>query len=62
MHVLVMGEKPWKTDRVKKGQRLIEIQLGDLVVVGGQSFRVVRRLSNGRLVVRQFKTDEGRVE
>ena len=25
MHVMVMGEKPWKTDRVKKGQRLIEI-------------------------------------
>lgn len=45
-------DRPWKTERVKRGTRMIEIQKGDDIRIGDQVFRVVQRLGGGRIMVR----------
>lgn len=55
--VMVQGElkltlEPgWKTDRPKRGMRVLELQTGDSIKVGGQEFSIVKILRSGRFLV-----------
>jgi len=42
----------WKTERPKRGIRLLELQIGDQVKVGNQAFKVIRTLKSGKFLVR----------
>lgn len=45
--------RPWRTDRDKRGERLIVVESGDTIWIGDLCFNVVRVLEKGRIIVRQ---------
>lgn len=45
-------EGVWKTERVKLGVRLLEVEDGDVIRVGSQAFRIVKTLASGKFLVR----------
>lgn len=44
-------EQPWKTDRPKQGFRVMELQVGDGIEIGGQEFRIVKMLRGCRFIL-----------
>ncbi len=51
MALKLVMEPEWKTDRPKRGMRVLELQTGDSIKVGGQEFSIVKILRSGRFLV-----------
>lgn len=48
----VAVKSPFKTERPKGGIRMIRLEPGDRIKVGGDAFEVTRVLGDGRVLVR----------
>jgi len=49
---------PPRTDRPKRGIRLLVIGCGERIVIGGEAFEVTRLLGGGRMLVRPLRRDK----
>jgi len=53
---------PPRTDRPKRGIRLLVIGCGERIVIGGEVFEVTRLLGGGRMLIRPLPRDRKEAE